>query len=406
MNYAETIDYLFSRLPMFHRIGAAALKPGLDNITALCKMLDNPQDEYPTIHIAGTNGKGSTAHFIASILQEAGYKVGLFSSPHLKDFRERIKINGEYISEKDVIRFVESNKAQFETIEASFFEYTTAMCFQYFKEQKVDIAVIETGLGGRLDSTNILYPDLCVITSISLDHTNLLGDTVQAIAAEKAGIIKSNIPVVVAENSNEAITTILNHALPLQAEVLFSTDQDLPDGIELGLKGNYQQQNALTALTAAEVLVSMDWDISEQHVEDGLKNVVKNTRFAGRWQQLSDSPKVLCDVAHNEGGIQWVVKQLKEEAPEKLHMVFGMVSDKDTSKILAMLPKEATYYFCNADIPRALPAVELKEQAAAHGLLGESYISVNEALSVAKKAAGSKDLVFVGGSVFVVAEII
>lgn len=406
MNYAETIDYLFSRLPMFHRIGAAALKPGLDNITALCKQLGDPQNDYPTIHIAGTNGKGSTAHFLSSIIQEAGFKVGLFTSPHLKDFRERIKINGKYIPENDVIEFVNANKAEFEKIEASFFEYTTALAFWYFKKEKVDLAIIETGLGGRLDSTNILHPEISIITSISLDHTNLLGDTVVKIAAEKAGIIKPNVPVVVAQNSSEVVSVILNHALPIHSEVLLAEDSELPDDVELGLEGLYQRENALTAITAAELLTTLDWELNESDFRKGLKNVIKNTNFAGRWQRLGESPTIICDVAHNEDGIAWVVKQLKEQTYKKLHIVFGMVNDKDLRNVLVQLPKDATYYFTNADSPRALPADELREQAATFDLKGDSYPTVPIALEKAKSAANQEDLIFVGGSVFVVAEIL
>ncbi len=406
MNYAETIDYLFSRLPMFHRIGAAALKPGLDNIIKLCKILDDPQEDFPSIHIAGTNGKGSTAHFTSSILQEAGYKVGLFTSPHLKDFRERIKINGTFIAEQDVVNFVVKYKEQFEAIDASFFEYTTALAFWYFKQEKVDIAIIETGLGGRLDSTNILHPELSVITSISMDHTNLLGETIQAIAGEKAGIIKANTPVIVGENSNEVMTVLLNHALPLHSEVLLAADQELPEGTELGLEGMYQQQNARTAFTVAEVLTSMEWNISEENLLQGFRNVIRNTNFAGRWQKLAEQPTIIADVAHNEDGIRWIVKQLAAEKYDTLHLVFGMVNDKDLNKVLVQLPKDAIYYFTNADSPRALPSTDLQVQAKAYQLSGEAYPTVNEAFTAAKKAASKSDLIFVGGSVFVVAEVL
>lgn len=406
MTYPETVDYLFSRLPMFHRVGAAALKPGLGNIIQLCDFLGNPQNDFPSIHIAGTNGKGSTAHFLSSILQEAGYKVGLFTSPHLKDFRERIKINGNSIPEEVVRQFVNQHKEEFEQVDASFFEYSAALCFWYFKQQKVDIAIIETGLGGRLDSTNILHPELSIITSISMDHTDLLGNTIQAIAGEKAGIIKSNTPVVVAENSNEAMNVILSHALPLQAEVLLAADQELPAGIELGLDGLYQQQNAATAFTAIEALISLDWNISETNLFDGFKNVIKNTRFAGRWQKIGEQPTIICDVAHNEDGIRWVVRQLEAEKLAQLHIVFGMVKDKDISKILCLLPKNATYYFANANNPRALSANELQQQAEEFKLKGEAYSSVKEAFTAAKKQASPSDLVFIGGSVFVVAEVL
>ncbi|MES2630168.1 MAG: folylpolyglutamate synthase/dihydrofolate synthase family protein [Bacteroidota bacterium] len=406
MTYQETIDYLFARLPMYHRIGAAALKPGLDNIIALCSELGDPQENFPTIHIAGTNGKGSTAHFMASILQEAGYKTGLFTSPHLKDFRERIKINGKVIPEKDVIDFVSSNQAAFEQINASFFEYTTAMGFWYFNKEKVDVAIIETGLGGRLDSTNILNPDLCIITSISLDHTQLLGNTVEEIAAEKAGIIKPGIAVVAGPNEDEVISVLLSHALDKQSELILASDQELPADIEPGLYGLYQRENALTAYTAAEYLAAEDWDITDDQIKAGLQNVVKNTAFAGRWQQFGERPLVVCDVAHNEDGIRWIVKQLAEQSFEHLHVVLGMVNDKDISTVLGQLPKDATYYFTNAAIPRALPAEELQKQGADFGLTGNFFSSVSEAFAAAKKSANQEDMIFIGGSVFVVAEIL
>ncbi len=406
MNYAETIEYLFARLPMFHRIGAAALKPGLDNIEKLCSLIGNPELQFRSVHIAGTNGKGSTAHFISSILQEAGYKVGLFTSPHLKDFRERIKINGSYIPEKDVVEFVQLEKPQFEAINASFFEYTTAMAFWYFAKEKVDIAIIETGLGGRLDSTNIISPEVSVITSISLDHTNLLGDNITAIAGEKAGIIKPNTSVILGPNTDEVEKVIRAKALPIHAPVFTCAGMHLPEDLKLGLAGFYQQDNAKTVLLTIEALINQGWNISKEQLYQGFARVCQNTHFAGRWQQIAENPTVICDVAHNEDGLKWVVRQLADTKFDKLHFVFGMVSDKSTDKILALLPKSATYYFCQADTPRALPANELQIAANQLGLRGSSYNTVKEALVAAKNEANTNDLIFVGGSVFVVAEIL
>ncbi len=404
--YRETVDYLFSRLPMFHRIGEAALKPGLDNITTLCACIGNPQNKFKSIHIAGTNGKGSTAHFISSILQEAGYKVGLFSSPHLLDFRERIKINGEMITENEVITFVSQNKIEFEKIEASFFEYTTAMAFWYFDKMNVDIAVVEVGLGGRLDSTNIITPELSIITSISLDHTNLLGNTIQEISSEKAGIIKPNTPVIVAENSDECISVCLSKALPISAELILAQDYDLPTNVELGLKGEYQIANATTAFAACQVLEELEWRISDKSILDGLKNVISNTHFSGRWQQLNETPRVFCDVAHNADAIHWIVKQLKAQQCETLRIVLGMASDKNHSEVLQQLPKNAFYYFCHADNPRSLKADELMTKAMPYALLGTHYQSVKLAYKQALEDSSANDFIFVGGSVFVVAEIL
>ncbi len=406
MNYAETIDYLFSRLPMFHRIGAAALKPGLDNITRMCALLGDPQQKFPSIHIAGTNGKGSTAHFLASILQEAGFKVGLYTSPHLKDFRERIKINGNFIPEQEVIAFVQEHREKFEKIDASFFEYTTAMAWWYFEKEKVDIAIIETGLGGRLDSTNIIVPEISVITSISRDHTNLLGNTLVEIAGEKAGIIKHNIPVVVGPNATEVMDVLRSRSLQLHSPLYLAAELDLPSDLELGLSGYYQQHNAKTALLTIDTLIDQGWKISKEHIYRGFKQVCENTNFAGRWQRLGEQPMVICDVAHNEDGIRWVVKQLTDLKKTQLRIVMGMVSDKSIDDVLALLPKDAIYYFCNADMPRALPAEKLQEQAADHALPGSFYPSVSAAYQSAKNDSASSDVIFIGGSVFVVAEIL
>ncbi len=405
MTYSETIDYLFGRLPMFHRIGAAALKPGLDNIINLCNQLGNPQNQLKSIHIAGTNGKGSTANMLSSVLQEAGYKVGLFTSPHLIDFRERIRVNGAMIPEVVVANFVEVNKIGFEQVDASFFEYSTAMAFWYFEQEKVDVAIIETGLGGRLDSTNIILPILSIITSISLDHTYLLGDTVAEIALEKAGIIKQNTAVVVAKNTPEVTELIHSIALQKNAPCFLSRDFSFDISIDNALKGNYQVENTQTVLTAISVLKQQGFVIDNTAIQSGFRNTVKNTQFAGRWQQLGEQPKIIADVAHNEDGIKWVVRQLAEEQYTKLHIVFGVVQDKTLATILPLLPQQASYYFCNANTPRALLAIELADEAKKFSLFGEYFSSVKLAFEAAENQANKDDLIFVGGSVFVVAEL-
>ncbi|HEX4888178.1 MAG TPA: folylpolyglutamate synthase/dihydrofolate synthase family protein [Luteibaculaceae bacterium] len=406
LSYPETIDYLYSRLPMFHRVGAAALKPGLDNIRALCHLLDNPQNRTPMVHLAGTNGKGSTAHFTASILQEAGFRVGLYTSPHLKDFRERIKINGQLMPEGEVIEFVNLYKTSFEAIDASFFEYTTAMAFWYFDKAGVDIAVIETGLGGRLDSTNIIEPLVCAITSISKDHMHLLGDTLEAIAAEKAGIIKHGVPIVQAKNTEAVEAVIAAHARDQSAPLIRAVEFPLPAETELGLAGQYQWENAQTASCIATVLKNQGWPINIEHIQGGLKKVVRHTGFMGRWQMLHTSPRVIADVGHNEDGVKRIIEQLRHEAYNHLHWVLGMVDDKEHDAVLRQLPTTARYYFCSAQIPRALPAEQLRWKAQGHGLIGLTYPSVSAALEAAKELATPDDLVLVAGSVFTVAEIL
>lgn len=405
MNYQQTLGYLFKQLPMYQRVGSAAYKTDLQNTIELCKILDNPQHKFKSIHIAGTNGKGSTSHMLASVLQEAGYKVGLYTSPHLKDFRERVKINGKMISGVEVINFVNCYKTQFEQINLSFFEWTVGLAFDYFAQQNVDIAVIETGLGGRLDSTNVVTPELSVITNIGLDHTQFLGNTLSLIAVEKTGIIKKNIPVIIGETQEETKDIFINKAEELDTSILFADKQKLAT-YECDLKGLYQKKNIATAICSINKLQEKGWDISNQNIILGLKNVVANTGLMGRWQTLQENPKVICDTGHNEAGITYIVQQLKQESYSKLHIVFGAVNDKSITNILYLLPKKAVYYFCEANIPRALNVNDLYTQAIKIGLNGVKFRSVNEALNEAKANADNNDLIFVGGSTFVVAEIV
>lgn len=428
LTYSQTLSYLFNQLPMFTRIGAAAFKKDLTNTLALCELLGNPQHTFKSVHIAGTNGKGSTSHMLASVLQEAGYKVGLYTSPHLRDFRERIRINGEMIPESDVIRFVELYQPDFEKIAPSFFEWTVALCFDYFAREKVDIAIIETGLGGRLDSTNVITPLLSIITNIGWDHMDMLGNTLTAIAGEKAGIIKRQIPVVIGEYDNETKKVFETKSMQEQSQIVYASDiyslknietelqflradvlkqnQLIYPLIETDLAGWYQQKNILTVLATIEQLQLQSFDISETAIRNGLANVKRNTSLAGRWQVLSQNPLVICDTGHNINGLEYTLSQLKSLTFSTLHIVIGMVKDKDIRKVLAMLPSDATYYFCQAQIPRALDAVELKEQAFAFGLNGNSYSTVTEALQIAKANASEKDVIFIGGSTFIVAEIV
>jgi len=403
MNYIQTLDYLFGRLPIYQRIGAAAYKADIGNIVTATKHLKNPHTQFKTIHIAGTNGKGSTAHMLASILQESGKKVGLYTSPHLKDFRERIKINGEMIAQKDVMNFVKENQKKFEKMELSFFEYTVAMAFNYFAKQKVDIAIIETGLGGRLDSTNIIKPELAIITNISLDHTNLLGDTIEKIATEKAGIIKNETPVIIGRRQKETTYIFKNIAKEKNANLIYASTQK---GYASDLKGKYQKENINTVITAIKQLQKQGWAITEDDIEHGLLKTAANTQLLGRWQTLRSNPQIICDTAHNEDGIKEIAKQLSNSKYEQLHIVFGTVGDKNLDTILNYLPKNAKYYFCNANIVRAMNAEDLKQKAAKHQLNGRIFASVRDALNCAKVNANPKDLIFVGGSTFVVAEVV
>lgn len=423
MTYPETLQYLFSRLPVFQREGQSAYKPGLENTIRLDERLDHPHKKYKTIHVAGTNGKGSVSHLLASVLQHAGYKVGLYTSPHLKDFRERIRVNGTPVPEQYVIDFTEKHRAFFEELNPSFFEATMSMAFQYFADEKVDVAVIEVGLGGRLDSTNIITPELCVITNISFDHQQLLGDTLPLIAAEKAGIIKPNIPVVIGEAEGEVKEVFLQKAKAEHAPILFAEEeiQVQPtankDGkqqfdcsgfgqITIGLGGIYQQKNTATALTAIRELQAQGIELSQAAIDKGFETVCETTGLQGRWQKLHENPRVICDTGHNEGGIRYIVNQLSEQSYKQLRMVIGMVNDKDVSKVLSMLPQNAVYYFCKASIPRALQAEEIQAQAAKYQLHGQAYPSVKAALEAAKQDADPNDFIFVGGSTFVVAEVV
>ncbi len=404
MNYQQALDYLFKQLPMYQRVGKAAYKTDLNNTIKLCEILDNPHEKFKSVHIAGTNGKGSTSHMMASILQEAGYKTGLYTSPHLKDFRERIRINGEMISEEKVIDFITHYKKEFEAIQLSFFEWTVGLAFNYFAQQKVDIAVIETGLGGRLDSTNVVTPEVAAITNIGLDHTQFLGDTLSEIAKEKAGIIKKQIPVVIGEEQPEVKEVFLQKAAELNAKLRYAYSSILD--AECDLKGNYQKKNINTAITTVEVLRNNGWNITNKNIQDGLSNVISNTGLLGRWQTLQESPTVICDTGHNEAGVREIVNQFSEINYQKLHVVLGVVNDKVIDDILQLFPKDASYYFCKADITRALPANELCEKAKEYGLEGNVYSSVKAALEKAKRCSASNDLIFVGGSTFVVAEVI
>lgn len=390
---------------MYQRQGAAAYKNDLSATQKLAHYLNHPEKEFPTIHVAGTNGKGSTSHMLASILQEAGYRVGLYTSPHLKDFRERIKINGAVCSKQFVMGFIQKHKAFFESENLSFFEMTVGMAFSYFASKKVDIAIIEVGLGGRLDATNIITPLLSVITNIGIDHTQFLGPTLEAIAAEKAGIIKPNAPVVIGEYQKETAMVFEALSRKQNAPLIKAYSYDsLP--LESDLKGNYQKNNIRTAQVAIAQLQENGWSIGIQHIAKGLLQVVKNTGLMGRWQQLQQHPKVICDTGHNYEGLTYVMQQLGAETYDHLHIVLGVVSDKNLDRILPLFPKKAHYYFCKPSIPRGMEVQTLKKEAFKFDLNGKAYPSVSDALNAARKKATAKDLIFIGGSTFVVAEII
>ncbi|REE08750.1 dihydrofolate synthase/folylpolyglutamate synthase [Winogradskyella pacifica] len=405
MNYQDTVNWMFQQLPMYQNKGNSAFKKDLTNTINLAKHLNHPEDRFRSIHVGGTNGKGSTSHMLASILQEAGYKVGLYTSPHLKDFRERIRINGKVITEQSVIGFIKRNKAFLEANQLSFFEMTVGMAFEYFADQEVDIAIIEVGLGGRLDSTNIITPELSVITNIGYDHTQMLGHTLKEIASEKAGIIKHNIPVVIGETHSETETVFKTKAEEKQSDIYFA-DQLIDTILESDLKGAYQIHNIKTVLQSVKVLKNLGFNISEKDLKKGLLNVTANTGLQGRWQILGTEPKIICDTAHNKEGLTSVMKQLHEESFDHLHIVFGVVNDKDLESIIPLLPKQATYYFCKPNVQRGLDAKVLKKTFGDNGLKGKVCKSVEFALSVAKSNAKVTDLIYVGGSTFVVAEII
>ena len=404
MNYQETLSWMFNRLPMFQTQGKNALNNKLDNILTFTSALENPQTKFKSLHIAGTNGKGSSSSMLASILQEAGYKVGLYTSPHLKDFRERIKIDGKEIPEDYVVNFISENKSFLEEHSLSFFEMTVGMAFSYFSEEKVDIAVIEVGLGGRFDSTNIIIPEVSLITNISKDHTDILGDTLPKIAFEKAGIIKQNVPVVISEYQEETAPVFTARAKEMKAPIIFANH--IETSLTTDLQGAYQEKNIKGVIAVIELLIHQGWDITSENIAQGLLHVVRNTNLKGRWQTLSSYPTIVCDTGHNVGGLTYVMEQLKKQTYTNLHIVVGFVKEKDVNSVLELFPKEATYYFCSPAIARGLNVNTLKEIATAKGLQGEAYSSVAEALNVAKAQALPTDFIFVGGSTFVVAEVV
>ncbi len=406
MNYAETIDWMFNQLPMYQNQGASAYKKDLTNTLILSKYLGNPEKKIKTIHVAGTNGKGSTSHLLAAVLQEAGYKVGLYTSPHLKDFRERIKINGKDISEEFVCDFINKHKSFFEQNQLSFFEMTVGLAFDYFAKENIDIAIIEVGMGGRLDSTNIITPLVSVITNIGLDHTQFLGNTLELIAGEKAGIIKHTIPVVIGEYTSETKNVFAGKAKKENASIYFASDL-IAETFPTVLLGDYQFQNKKTVLQTIKILQEVsEFRITEEHCKKGFLNVVKLTHLQGRWQILQTNPKVICDTAHNKDGLKIALNQLQNEHYSKLHIVLGVVNDKDLSEILPLFPKKANYYFCKPNLQRGLNAVILQQKAAEFGLLGEVCDSVINAYKKALECSNSDDVIYVGGSTFVVAEIV
>ena len=423
MTYDETVTYLFNCAPPFQQVGGAAYKEGLSTTIKFDDHLGNPHKKFLTIHIAGTNGKGSTSHTLAAILQESGYKVGLYTSPHLIDFRERMRVNGVPASKEYVIDFVEKHRPFFEPLQPSFFELTTAMAFNYFAEQKVDIAIIEVGLGGRLDCTNIITPELCIITNISLDHTQFLGSTLQEIASEKAGIIKSGIPVVIGETTPETKEVFTRKANETGAPITFAEEESLLAGAEplengyeyrskeFGtftgeLGGDYQKKNTNTLLSAIKILREKGFAITKDSMRKGFTNVCSLTGFMGRWQKIQESPRVVCDAGHNIGGIKYITEQLSRVKCKQLRIVFGMVSDKDITNVLKMMPTEAEYYFTQASIKRAMPSDELKGMASRFNLNGKCFPSVKEALETAIAESSPEDFIFVGGSCFVVADLL
>lgn len=405
MTYKATLNWMFTQLPMYQRQGKTAFKKDLTNTLALVKHLDNPHLKFKSVHVAGTNGKGSTSHMIASILQEAGYKVGLYTSPHLKDFRERIKINGNCISKKEVVQFINDKKTFFEQHQLSFFEMTVGMAFNYFAKQKVDIAIIEVGLGGRLDSTNVITPEVSVITNIGLDHVQMLGNTLSEIALEKAGIIKEHIPVVISEKQEEIQSVFLNKSLEKNTSIYYASDEIVSD-YQSDLKGNYQKKNSKAAVQTIHILNTKGFHVSNSDMKNGLLNVIKNTGLLGRWQVLNEEPLIICDTAHNREGLAYVLNQLNEQNFNELHIVIGVVNDKDLERVLPLFPKDANYYFCKPNISRGLDAEELQKRAFCYQLKGEFYDSVQQALEAAKLHSSANDLIFVGGSTFVVAEVV
>ena len=428
MTYQETLEWMFNKLPMYQRIGAAAYKADLNNTIQLLNLLDNPHNNFKSVHVAGTNGKGSVSHMLASVFQEAGYKTGLYTSPHLRDFRERIRINGEMIPEENVVQFIETYKDKFEAMELSFFEMTVGMAFDYFSKEKIDIAIVEVGMGGRLDSTNLITPELSVITNIDFDHMKFLGDTRAKIAYEKAGIIKPGIPVVIGETHPETEQVFIDKAKEGDSPIYFAdqifdcdkihiesdTEQQYDvwknselymEALEIPLMGNYQQKNLTTVMCALDLLRDK-FNLSEDIIRDGIAKVIRNTHLMGRWQILNKDPLTIADTGHNVAGITEVVRQLAEMSYGKLHFVLGMVNDKDIESVLQLLPRGAEYYFCKADIPRGLDANILAEKAFDMGLRGQVFESVNHAYRSAVNNAHFGDVVFIGGSNFTVAEVV
>lgn len=417
--YLQTLDYLYENLPIFQRIGAAAYKADLTNTIRLCNALGNPQEKFKAIHVAGTNGKGSSSHMLAAVLQSARHKTGLYTSPHLKNFTERIRVNGKEVDESFVVDFVNRIHPAIESIKPSFFEITVAMAFDYFAREKVDVAVIEVGLGGRLDSTNVIHPIVSLITNISWDHMDLLGDTLPKIAFEKAGIIKQETPVVISESQPEVTDVFKKKSLQLKSRIAFADEMykvknegvgrflvNESEEYRLELRGNYQQKNLAGVLATIDVLRETGFVISDEAVHGGLSQTISLTGLKGRWQKLGDRPLVICDTGHNEAGVKQVLQQIEEQKFDQLHLVWGMVKDKDISKILQLLPKKAHYYFCQAKIPRAMDASELATKASTYDLHGKVIADVNQAIEEARKSATENDLIFVGGSTFVVAEIL
>ncbi len=428
MNYTDTLDWMYKQLPMYQRIGSAAYKADLNNTIALLNLLGNPQHNFKSVHVAGTNGKGSTSHMLASIFQEAGYKTGLYTSPHLRDFRERIRINGEMIPQDKVVEFIEKHQNEFEKMGLSFFEMTVGMAFDYFSNEQVDIAIVEVGMGGRLDSTNLITPEISVITNIGLDHVQFLGDTLEKIAGEKAGIIKNNIPVVIGETQSETHQVFEDKAAECHSPIYFadqifdcdkihieSMDKQEYDiwknndlyleACDMPLMGNYQKKNLATVMCATDLLRDK-FQLNEEHLRDGIANVIRNTHLMGRWQILSHDPLAIADTGHNVDGIREVISQLAEMSYNKLHFVIGMVNDKDIDHVLQLLPHNCEYYFCKADIPRGLDANILAGKAFELGLRGKVYDSVRDAFQSAINNASVDDVVFVGGSNFIVAEVV
>lgn len=427
MNYNEAVKFLYEQLPMFQRTGKAAYKSNLNNTLLLDSYFGYPHRRFKSVHVAGTNGKGSVSHILAAILQTAGYKTGLYTSPHMKSFRERIRVNGTMIPESEVVEFVEKHKSIINEIKPSFFEMTVAMAFDYFARQQVDIAIVEVGLGGRLDSTNIIDPMLSIITNISFDHIEFLGDTLQKIAVEKAGIIKANKPVIIGETQDEIEDVFIEKSIEMNSPILFadqvyeipystrnkqgqqvfnviSNRQMVYDDLAVDLLGMYQKKNVITCLAAIDELREQSILIEDEHIYGGLKNTAKLTGLLGRWQVLGTNPLIVADSGHNEDGIKQVVDQLNQTAYKKLHMVIGMVNDKNIEKALSLLPKDARYYFTKANIPRALNEQEVQNKAAKIGLLGDCFTSVEQAINAAKSTAEPEDMIFIGGSTFVVAE--